>query len=321
VAVTDDKSCRERELPAAVFLMGATASGKTALAMQLAERLPCDIISVDSALVYRGMDIGTAKPGKEELARVPHRLIDICDPSESYSAARFREDAQREMKQISARGRVPLLVGGTMLYFRALQYGLSELPQADASVRARLELEAVRKGWTGMHRKLRMLDPESAERIHPNDPQRIQRALEVYELTGSPLSLLQRRDGVQKLSYKIVKLALTTKERNLLHRRIEQRFQKMLDMGFENEVRALLSRGDLVPEMPSMRAVGYRQMAAHLNGEYDYNTMKYKGIVATRQLAKRQLTWLRAEQEVNWLDAMAADSSGHALNIVAAATI
>ena len=188
---------KERRLPPAIFLMGATACGKTALAMRLAERLPCDIISVDSALVYRTMDIGTAKPSKEELARVPHRLIDICDPAESYSAARFRQDAQREMADITASGRIPLLVGGTMLYFRALQYGLSELPQADSSLRAALEREAGRRGWQRMHRKLRLLDPESAKRIHPNDPQRIQRALEVFLLTGSPLSLLQKRDGVQ----------------------------------------------------------------------------------------------------------------------------
>ena len=311
----------ERKFPPAIFLMGATASGKTALAMRLAERLPCDIVSVDSALVYRTMDIGTAKPSKAELARVPHRLIDICDPAEAYSAARFREDAEREMADITARGRVPLLVGGTMLYFRALQYGLSALPPADASVRTMLEREAERTGWSGMHQKLRRLDPESAARIHPNDPQRIQRALEVYQLTGSPLSVLQKKDGTQKLPYRIVKLALATTDRALLHRHIEQRFLGMLDMGFENEVRELLSRGDLVPEMPSMRAVGYRQMVAHLNGEYDYKTMVYKGIVATRQLAKRQITWLRAESEVNWLDAAAADNFRRVLNIVTAATI
>ncbi|MCP5407614.1 MAG: tRNA (adenosine(37)-N6)-dimethylallyltransferase MiaA [Chromatiaceae bacterium] len=301
--------------------MGATASGKTALAMQLAERLPFDIVSVDSALVYRTMDIGTAKPGKDELERVPHRLIDICDPSESYSAARFMEDAQREMAEITAAGRVPLLVGGTMLYFRALQYGLSVLPPADASVRAMLEQEAALKGWPAMHRKLRTLDPASAERIHPNDPQRIQRALEVYQLTGSPLSVLQQKDGVQRLPYRIVKLALATADRELLHRRIERRFHRMLEMGFESEVRALLSRGDLVPEMPSMRAVGYRQMVAYLNGEYDHNTMTHKGIVATRQLAKRQITWLRAESDIHWLDAVAADYFHSALNIVSAATI
>lgn len=316
----DNQDRDGRKLPPAIFLMGATASGKTALAMQLAERLPCDIVSVDSALVYRSMDIGTAKPGKEELARVPHRLIDICDPAESYSAARFRGDAQREMAAITARGRIPLLVGGTMLYFRALQYGLSELPRADMSVRAELEREAGRRGWNRMHRKLRLLDPESAKRIHPNDPQRIQRALEVIRITGSPLSLLQKRDGVQQLPYRIVKLALAS-DRTLLHQRIEQRFHEMLGLGFENEVRSLLSRGDLVPEMPSMRAVGYRQMVAHLKGEYDYNIMIYKAIVATRQLAKRQITWLRAESDVNWLDAGAADNFRHALNILGAATI
>lgn len=310
-----------RKLPLAIFLMGATASGKTELAMQLAEQLPCDIVSVDSVLVYRGMDIGTAKPSKEELSRVPHRLIDIRDPAEAYSAANFREDALREMAEITAGNRIPLLVGGTFLYFRALQYGLSELPKADASLRAMLEREAARIGWKEMHRKLCSVDPESGQRIHPNDPQRIQRALEVYELTGSPLSSLQNRKGRQVLPYRVVKLALAFTQRDLLHRRIEQRFYRMLDLGFEDEVRRLLTRGDLVPEMPSMRAVGYRQMVAYLNGKYDYNTMKYKGITATRQLAKRQLTWLRAEAEMNWLDALAQDNFQRTLNILATATI
>jgi len=316
-----DRDCQERKLPPAIFLMGATASGKTALAMQLAERLPCKLISVDSALVYRGMDIGTAKPSPEALARVPHRLIDICDPSDAYSAARFGKDAQREMDEITSSGSLPLLVGGTMLYFRALQYGLSELPKADTAVRARLEQEAERTGWNQMHRKLCKLDPESGKRIHPNDPQRIQRALEVYELTGSPLSELQKKDGVQKLPYRVVKLGIATLDRGVLHRRIEQRFHEMLDMGFEQEVQALLSRGDLVPELPSMRAVGYRQMVAYLNGECDRKTMIYRGIVATRQLAKRQITWLRAESDINWLDSDSGDITARALNIVAAATI
>lgn len=310
-----------RKLPLTIFLMGATASGKTELAMRLTEQLPCDIVSVDSALVFRGMDIGTAKPSRDELARFPHRLIDIRDPVEAYSAANFSEDALREMAEITARGRIPLLVGGTFLYFKALQYGLSELPKADVSVRARLELEAARKGWNEMHRRLCIIDPEAGRRIHPNDPQRIQRALEVYELTGSPLSSLQNSDGRQRLGYQVVKLALAYTDRDLLHRRITKRFYRMLDSGFEDEVRSLLSRGDLVPEMPSMRAVGYRQMVAHLNGEYNYNTMIDKGIAATRQLAKRQLTWLRGEVEVNWLDALAKDNLQLALNIVATATI
>lgn len=312
---------RDPELPPAIFLMGATASGKTDFAIWLAEQLPCDIISVDSALVYRGMDIGTAKPSAQQLARVPHRLIDICEPSVAYSAARFREDALREMKEITGRDRVPLLVGGTMLYFRALQYGLSSLPPADAAVREVLEQEADAVGWEQMHRRLRLLDPDSAKRIHPNDPQRIQRALEVYELTGQPLSLLQRKDRARQLPYRIIKLAIATLDRAELHRKIAQRFHQMILRGFEAEVRSLLSRGDLVPEMPSMRAVGYRQMLAYLRGEYDHETMVYKGIVATRQLAKRQITWLRSEADVNWLDRAAAENAERALKLIRGATI
>ncbi|MET0106346.1 MAG: tRNA (adenosine(37)-N6)-dimethylallyltransferase MiaA [Sedimenticola sp.] len=306
----------EHDLPLAIFLMGPTASGKTDLAIALTEHLPCDIISVDSALVYRGMYIGTAKPSAEELARAPHRLIDICDPSESYSAAQFREDALREMAEITAAGRIPLLVGGTMLYFRALQYGLSELPAANAAIRARLEQDAALHGWQGMHERLAAVDPAAASRIHPNDPQRIQRALEVYEITGKSLTELQDRDGEQKLPYRLLKLVRAPREREVLHQRIADRFHKMLAQGFEEEVRGLLQQGSLVPDMPSMRSVGYRQMLKYLLGEWDRETMIEKGIVATRQLAKRQFTWLRADTEANWLDEEAGDVLGQALKII-----
>ncbi len=291
-----------RDRPLAILLMGPTASGKTDLAVDLATRLPCDIVSVDSALVYRGMDIGTAKPGSELLAAAPHRLIDICDPSEAYSAARFREDALGEMDAIAATGRVPLLVGGTMLYFRALQQGLSKLPSADPRARARLDAQARAEGWAALHRRLAGVDPETARRIHPNDPQRIQRALEVYELTGRPMSDLLREDKDSPvLPYRFLKLVRAPEERATLHRRIEHRFVHMLELGFEEEVRTLWSRGDLSPEMPSMRSVGYRQVLKYLFGEYTYDEMVYRGIIATRQLAKRQLTWLRSEPDARWL--------------------
>ncbi|MES9962809.1 MAG: tRNA (adenosine(37)-N6)-dimethylallyltransferase MiaA [Candidatus Sedimenticola sp. 20ELBAFRAG] len=311
----------ENGLPPAIFIMGPTASGKTDLAIELVKQMPCDIISVDSALVYRGMDIGTAKPCAEELAQAPHRLIDICDPSEAYSAARFREDALREMAEITAAGRIPLLVGGTMLYFRALQYGLSELPAANPGIRARLEQDAALQGWQAMHRRLAGVDPAAAARIHENDPQRIQRALEVYEITGRTLTELQDRDGEQKLPYRVVKLVRAPKNREVLHQRIAARFHKMLEMGFEQEVRGLLERGNLVPDMPSMRSVGYRQMLKYLLGEWDRETMIEKGIIATRQLAKRQFTWLRADSEAHWLDEEAGDVPGQALKIIKAGLI
>jgi len=286
----------------AICLMGPTASGKTDLAVELVQKLPCDIISVDSALVYRGMDIGTAKPGSDVLEVAPHRLIDICDPTESYSAARFREDALREMEDIFAKGRTPLLVGGTMLYYRALQYGLSKLPGADPAVRARLEAEAAAMGWDQMHQRLLQIDPVAGARIHPNDPQRIQRALEVFELTGQTLTELQNRDGEQKLPYRLIKLVRAPKDRAVLHQRIAKRFHQMLELGFEDEVKGLLARGDITPDLPSMRSVGYRQMLEYLTGGYSYEQMVERGIIATRQLAKRQLTWLRSEQDAHWLD-------------------
>jgi tRNA dimethylallyltransferase len=286
-------------LPLAIALMGPTASGKTDLAVDLVTRLPCDIVSVDSALIYRGMNIGTAKPGPQILEKVPHRLIDIRDPSESYSAARFCMDARREMAEITAVGRIPLLVGGTMLYFRALQQGLARLPGADHAVRARLEAEARSEGWAALHGRLAVVDPVTARRVHPNDPQRIQRALEVYEITGHPLSELVSTRGRSVLPYRFLKLVRVPEERAVLHRRIEQRFRGMLERGFEDEVRALWGRGDLTPGMPSMRCVGYRQMLKYLFGEYTFKEMVKRGIIATRQLAKRQLTWLRSESGVH----------------------
>lgn len=300
----------------AIFLMGPTASGKTALAIELVRHLPCEIISVDSALVYRGMDIGTAKPGPEELAAAPHRLIDICDPAEAYSAARFRKDALAEMAEISAAGRIPLLVGGTMLYFRALEFGLSSLPDANPEVRAQLEQEAAELGWARMHDQLREIDPEAAARIHPNDPQRIQRALEVYRLTGQPMSRLQGKAERDALPYRLVKLARAPGTRAELHRRIAERFRQMLAEGFEAEVQRLLQRGDLRPEMPAMRSVGYRQMIRYLQGEWDRDTMIERGIIATRQLAKRQFTWLRSYPGVHWLDEESGDILQQALKII-----
>lgn len=288
-------------LPPAIFVMGPTASGKTDLALELVERLPCDIVSVDSAMIYRGMDIGTAKPPPDVLARAPHRLIDILDPTESYSAARFRDDALREMAEIAAAGRIPLLVGGTGLYFRALRQGLSDLPSADAGIRARLEQEAAEHGWGALHERLRRVDPKVAARIHPNDPQRLQRALEVYELTGMPLSRLQR-GGAAPLPYRVLPLVVAPADRELLRERIARRFQLMLEQGLIDEVDALFRRGDLGPDRPSIRCVGYRQVWAYLAGETDRAAMVERAVVATRQLAKRQLTWLRNEADAHWLD-------------------
>jgi tRNA dimethylallyltransferase len=284
--------------------MGPTASGKTDLALALVERLPCEIISVDSALVYREMDIGTAKPDAATLARAPHRLINIIDPAESYSAARFRDDALREMAEITAAGRIPLLVGGTMLYFRALQQGLSPLPQGSAELRASIEAEAAALGWPALHQRLAMVDPESAARIHPNDPQRLSRALEVFELSGQPLSVLWREQEKSGFPYRAVKLAVAPAERSVLHERIALRFGMMLQRGLVEEVEALYRRGDLHPGLPSIRCVGYRQVWHYLAGEWDRQTMTERAIIATRQLAKRQFTWLRSESELIWLDAL-----------------
>ncbi len=298
--------------------MGPTASGKTELAIDLVQELPCDIVSVDSALVYRGMDIGTAKPSVEEQALAPHRLIDICDPIDSYSAARFRQDAIREMEEIFAHGRIPLLVGGTMLYFRALQYGLSDLPDADPEIRARLDAEMKESGLGAMHARLRQVDPLAAGRINQNDPQRIQRALEVYELTGKPLSELQQQNGEQKLPYNVVKLVRAPEERSLLHQRIEQRFHRMLEQGFEQEVVDIVRKWDLDHETPAMRLVGYRQMLRYLNGDYSREEMIERSIIATRQLAKRQFTWLRSETDSNWLNDQGKNVLDQALKTVLA---
>lgn len=289
-------------LPPAIFLMGPTAAGKTDLALELVRRLPCDIISVDSALVYRGMDIGTAKPGPDVLVTAPHRLIDIRDPSETYSAAQFRDDALREMTQITQAGRIPLLVGGTMLYFRALQQGLSDMPSADSTVRARLEAEAGVVGWAALHARLAQVDPAAAQRIHPNDPQRIQRALEVYELGGVPMSDLYRQHAAVQPPYRIFKLILSPADRSVLHQRIGVRFHAMLEAGFVGEVEKLRSRGDLHVDLPSMRAVGYRQAWSYLGGDMAYSEMVERAIIATRQFAKRQMTWLRSTQDAVWFD-------------------
>lgn len=282
--------------------MGPTASGKTALAVELVKHFGCEIVSVDSAMVYRGMDVGTAKPGPDILAAAPHRLIDILDPAESYSAARFRTDALAAMQEISAAGRIPLLVGGTMLYFDALQHGLSELPPADPEVRAQLDTRAASEGWPALHAELAKLDPVAAARIHPNDPQRIQRALEVCYISGRPLSELQQQSAVSPSEYRYVKLALAPVERVVLHEIIEQRFRSMIAEGFLDEVTCLKERGDLNAGLPSMRAVGYRQLWQHLDGECDLDEAVRRGVVATRRYAKRQLTWLRSEPDVTWFD-------------------
>ena len=288
----------DNPLPPAIFLMGPTASGKTAMAVELVKRFPLEIISVDSALVYRGMDIGTARPDAEVLDVAPHRLIDIRDPSEAYSAAEFREDALQAMVDITAQGRIPLLVGGTFLYFRALQHGLSDMPAADPEIRARLEAEAQRDGWESLHTRLAGIDPIAAARIHATDPQRIQRALEVHEISGLPISEFHAQGRSSDLPYRLLKLALVPDDRTLLHQRIESRFRSMLAAGLVDEVRRLYERGDLTPELPAMRAVGYRQIWLYLAGKIGYDEMVEQAIVATRQYAKRQLTWLRGEADV-----------------------
>ena len=288
-------------LPKAIFLMGPTASGKTALAINLRKTLPVELISVDSALIYRGMDVGTAKPTAEELAQAPHRLLDILDPAEAYSAADFRRDALKEMADITASGRIPLLVGGTMLYFKALLEGLSPLPSANPEIRARIEQQAAEQGWDALHRELQDIDPVAARRIHPNDPQRLSRALEVFFISGKTLTELTQTSG-DALPYQVHQFAIAPASRELLHQRIEQRFHQMLASGFEAEVRALFARGDLHTDMPSIRCVGYRQMWSYLADEVPYDDMVYRGICATRQLAKRQMTWLRGWEGVHWLD-------------------
>lgn len=295
---------RQMQKPLAIFLMGPTASGKTDLVIRLRQVLPIEIISVDSALIYRGMDIGTAKPSKAEQALAPHRLIDILDPLESYSVANFREDALREMADIQAQGKIPLLVGGTMLYYKGLLEGLSPLPSADPNLRSEIEEKAVQRGWAALHQELATIDPTAAARINPNDSQRINRALEVFYLSGKTMTELTAQQG-ESIPYDILQFAIAPQERAVLHQRIEQRFEKMIALGFEQEVRTLFERGDLHADLPSIRCVGYRQMWEHLNGEISFDEAIYKGICATRQLAKRQITWLRGwRSELEWLDSL-----------------
>ena len=301
--------------PKVIFVMGPTASGKTDLAMKLCDHLPCELVSVDSAMIYRGMDIGTAKPSPDELNAYPHRLVDIIGPAEAYSAAQFRTDALAAIAEISASGRIPVLVGGTMLYFNALQQGLADLPEANPQLRARIESEALEHGWPAIHARLAELDPEGALRLKPNDAQRLQRALEVVELTGKPISEHWREQREVELPFDITPIALAPKERSLLHQRIEQRFDLMLKAGFEAEVRSLWERGDLHAGMPSIRCVGYRQMWSWFADEYDRATMREKAVVATRQLAKRQLTWLRGWKSANWLESTSPNLVSDALKL------
>ena len=287
----------------AICLMGPTASGKTDVAIQLCERFPFDVISVDSALVYRGMNIGTAKPDADTLQHTPHRLIDIRDPEESYSAGNFVRDAHTEMDAIFSAGRIPLLVGGTMMYFRALTGGIADLPSADVQIRANIDADAADLGWPAMHERLREIDPEAASRINPNDSQRIQRALEVFEASGKPLSAWQQevRAAVQT-DVRFIKIALQPPTREVLHERIQERLNMMLNNDFLEEVKVLHQRPELTAKHPSMRSVGYRQIWEHLDAETSFNEAKEKALFATRQLAKRQITWLRSESELNSFD-------------------
>ncbi|MBD1566535.1 MULTISPECIES: tRNA (adenosine(37)-N6)-dimethylallyltransferase MiaA [Vibrio] len=288
-------------LPLALFLMGPTASGKTEVAIRLRQKYPVEIISVDSALIYKSMNIGTAKPDERELALAPHRLIDILDPSEAYSAADFRRDALQAMHDITAQGKIPLLVGGTMLYYKALLEGLSPLPAANPEIRQQIEQEAAAHGWSFLHDQLKEIDPVSADRIHPNDPQRLSRALEVYRISGKTLTELTQTKG-ESLPFRVKQFAIAPKERAELHRRIELRFEKMIEAGFEDEMRALYARKDLHPDLPSIRCVGYRQMWDYLDGNCTLDEAVFRGICATRQLAKRQITWLRSWDDLTWLD-------------------
>jgi len=298
--------------PSAVAIMGPTASGKTAAALAIALQIPSEIISVDSALVYRGMDVGTAKPTAQERAAVPHHLIDILDPVESYSAMQFRDDAITLIADIAARGKLPLLVGGTMLYFKSLQDGLDTLPRADPALRERLDAEAAHIGSPGMHAKLAALDPETAARLKPNDSQRIQRALEIIELTGRPMSAQLSNRSKIELPFHLLPIALEPSDRSVLHARIAARFDDMLgnrESGLLAEVKKLRERVDLHPRLPSMRCVGYRQAWEFLDGEYGLEQLREKGIAATRQLAKRQLTWLRSMPERQIIDCLDADAA------------
>ncbi|WP_223468162.1 tRNA (adenosine(37)-N6)-dimethylallyltransferase MiaA [Massilia soli] len=307
--------------PLAVAIMGPTASGKTAAALAIAREIPSEIISVDSALVYREMDIGTAKPTAEELASVPHHLIDIIEPTESYSVAQFSSDTIRLVAEISARGKLPLLVGGTMMYFKGLTDGLDDLPTADADVRARIDEEAARIGWPAMHDKLRTLDPPTADRLAPNDAQRINRALEIIELSGKPMSELLAKRAKTELPFELLSFALEPSDRAVLHARIATRFDQMLglsdDQGLVAEVARLRARGDLNPTLPSMRCVGYRQAWDYLDGVIDRAALRETGIIATRQLAKRQLTWLRSMPARVVIDCLSPNVAGTMLDKLA----
>ena len=299
--------------PPAVLLMGPTASGKSAVAKAIAEKLPCEIISVDSAQVYRHMDIGTAKPDAELRQRVPHHLIDILEPHESYSAARFRDDALIAMREITERGNIPLLVGGTMLYFQALTEGLNELPEADSTIRLVIDTMAADSGWPALHRELARVDSETAARLEPNDAQRIQRALEIYYLTNKPMSELIRKPKYVYFPYSAIRIALVPSERGKLHERIVRRFEDMLELGLITELRQLRQQYALELTMPSMRCVGYRQVWQYLDGEFGLATLREKSAAATRQLAKRQLTWLRSMKDVTAFDCLAEDVADQVL--------
>lgn len=288
--------------------MGPTASGKTGLAMQLADEFPLDLVSVDSALVYRGMDIGTAKPGPDELRRHPHHLIDIRAPEESYSAGDFVRDANALIETIHAAQRVPLLVGGTMMYFRSLIDGIASLPAADPQIRAAIDQAAKEQGWPALHAELAEVDPATAQRINANDPQRIQRALEVFRISGKPLSTWQ--SDTRPGRHQFIKIALLPEPRSVLHERIEARLDKMLESGFINEIKKLKKDHDLKRNNSSMRAVGYRQLWSHLSGEIDFDQARSMALAATRQLAKRQLTWLRSERDVYSINPLETDAYG-----------
>lgn len=305
--------------PKAIFLMGATAAGKTDLAVELTKSLPCDIVSVDSALIYKGMDIGTAKPDARVLSEAPHRLIDIIDPAESYSVAQFYQDALREMNEISAAGRIPLLVGGTMMYFRILSEGIAALPSADESIRRVIVQDAAEHGWPYVHTQLAKVDPEAAQRIKPTDPQRLQRALEVYRVSGKTMTQIwsEQKDptgdkghsdytelnsGLPPVPYDVISLAIGPSDRKVLHKRIEQRYHSMLKSGFIDEVKFFHSNETMHADMPSMKCVGYRQVWDYLDNKLDYDEMVERGIIATRQLAKRQLTWLRRWPNLHQLE-------------------
>ncbi len=308
-------SLSQTKLPPAIFIMGPTASGKTGAAVHCYSKLPVEIISVDSALVFKDMNIGTAKPDTETLAIAPHHLIDIIDPTSAYSAANFRSDALKLMADITARGKIPLLVGGTMLYFKALQGGLSGLPEASPEVRARLDARAAFIGWPAMHEKLALIDPETAARLQPNDAQRIQRALEVFEITGESMTELHAKQTTEALPYQLLKMALVPSDRKVLHERIALRFKQMLQAGFLDEVRALQAKyPTLTADSTAMRCVGYRQALEHLAGDHDEAELCDRGIFATRQLAKRQLTWLRGMDDTLELDCLDSDLNSVVLN-------